>query len=356
MLNLDYDIKLSDREKSILMDLYRYRVMTTEQIKKRHFNNTGTYVNKVLWKLRTKKLIKSHTLSKSRKGKKGYSYHRLTEIGIECLAKHEMSIEGQSSLSSLYVKPRQVPYILMLNDIVVDLTNSKWKVWDSRYVKNKYNLDKRMNIQGLMVSPDQQDYGLYVLGNDVNSQTIGKIQSEIRLNSTSHLNNYIVVAKGLKSYMDFIKKAVEVEKENDIKVNKLITGNPIKVYLYKPFILHSLAFEDELDWIKTLCEFLSLKLKSTTIPEGERQSFPYIVEYEGKEYYLVDLTDSDLQKYYDIEVYIKSLSSRKWEGRDIIAVSLSIPTIANRNIENANGVKFVTLTGKEFNSLCTANL
>ncbi|HEY4550917.1 MAG TPA: hypothetical protein VIG98_11670, partial [Bacillus sp. (in: firmicutes)] len=82
------------------------------------------------------------------KGKKGHTVHRLTETGLECLARHGMSVEVQSP--QLYVRPNQMHYLTMANDVMVDLTLAGWEVWDSRKVKREYNLDKKMNISGLL--------------------------------------------------------------------------------------------------------------------------------------------------------------------------------------------------------------
>ncbi len=350
LLTMDYDIKVSDKELSIMQDLYNYRVMTTEQIRKRHFNNSGTYVNKVLWKMRNKGYVKSNILKNSRKNKKGYAYHRLTETGVECLVKHDTSVEVQSNI---YVKPKQVPYLLMTNDLVVDLTNTEWEIWDSRKVKEEYNLDQRMNIQGLLISPDKKRYGLYVMSNRSSLKTIGKIQSEIKANADLLLHDYIIVTQGLDSYKEFISRAVETVQNNGQKKEPLLTGHAIKLYPYKPFITKASVYNSEIDWIKKLCKHYGYELKSTAIPEGERQSFPFIVEVQGKEYYLVDLTDSDLQKYNDIEVYCNSQASRHWEKRDIIAVAFSIPTKTNQRIDELHGVNFKTITNAELRDICS---
>lgn len=324
----DYSIKLPDREIAILNDLYDYRVMTTNQIKKRHFTpNQYRYADNVLWKMRKNKLIKSSTLKGSRKGKKGFSYHRLTETGLEHLAKCGRSVEGQSSL---YVKPRQVPYLLMLNDLVVEL-GDEWEIWDSRRVKKEYNLDSRMNIQGLAISPDKKKYGLYVLDKNVTEQTIGKIHSEIKANAGIGINDFMIITKGGGSYHEFIKQAITPKKTKANPFGKrLYTGHAIKVYPYGLFILKAQMNRTESEWIRKLCAYYGFKIRSMEIPDGERQSFPVIVEYQGKEMYLVDITDSDLNKYYKVKEYNDSPNSRRWENnRRVLAITLGLKSIAN---------------------------
>lgn len=348
---LDYQIKLSDRENAILNDLYEYRVMTTEQIKKIHFDNKGYYVNKVLMNMRKRKLIKSSILKNSRKGKKGFSYHRLTETGLEYLSRYDMSVEGQSSL---YARPKQVAYLLMVSDLVAELTNTDWEIWDSRKVKKEYNLDKRMNIQGMAITPDKKKYGLYILAENSSVQTIGKIQSEIEANAIL-LHDYLIIGKGKNSFVEFTNKAVEPLTTNEnAKPTSLNTGYAIKVYPYTPFITKAKAFRTENEWIKKLCNYYGYKIKSMDFIEN-RQSFPIIIEHNGKEWYFVDLTDSDLKKYRDIEVYAKSFSSQSWEKRDIIAVSLSVPTQVNFNLEELPAVENEILSFKDYMKLCTSS-
>ena len=347
MLLDDYTTKLTDTEQAILLDLYYYRVMTTEQIKKRHFNNSGTYVNKVLWKLRKNGYIKSRILKNSRENKKGYSYHRLTETGLECLIKHDTSVEGEFNH---YVKPSQVPYILLANNIVTELSNTDWEIWDSRKVKKVFNFDKRMNIQGLLISPEKKKYGLYVMGKNTTPKTIGKIKSEISAHSPLLLQDYMIISQGLNAYKDFIDYAIN--HSNGQSNEPLSTGHSIKIFLSKVFYAIANSFHTEVEWMQRLCDYYQLTLKSTKIKEGERQSFPYIVERNGKEYYLVDLTDSDLLKYQNVTSYARSISSRNWEKRDIIVVTLSIPTKMNLSIEKLPNVDLQTLTGKEIDEIC----
>lgn len=347
----DFHIKVSDKEYEILDDLYTYRVMTTDQIKKKHFNNQGTYVNKVLWNMRNKNLIKTQVLNNSRKGKRGYSYHRLTETGLSCLGKHDNFVEGQSSL---YVKPKQVPYLLMVSELVSELANTEWEIWDSRKVKKEYNLDSRMNIQGLALSPERKRYGLYILQGNTLLQTIGKIQSEIKMNANNLLHDYLVISMGRQSLLNFIDRAIDPNIGNNENKNELYTGHSIKVYPYVPFVQKAKTFQTEKEWIETLCNYYGFGIKSMEIKET-RQSFPIIVEYQEKEWYLVDLTDSDLKKYRDIEVYSKSNSSQRWEQRNIIVITLKMPTKINIKLKDMPSVKLMALDGKDYMNLCMSN-
>lgn len=130
-----YESHLTDKELAIMTDLLKYRVLTTKQIRDRHFDGKGRYVENVLLKLRKDEFIRSSTLKRSRKGKKGYSVHQLTETGKECLQRHDLSVEGQSSWN-IYVNEHNIPNILLTNETLFEYEDMGWSVLDSREVKH----------------------------------------------------------------------------------------------------------------------------------------------------------------------------------------------------------------------------
>ena len=346
----DYEIHLTDREYGILIDLYHYRVMTTFQIKNKHFGNKGTYVNKVLNIMREKNLIKSMILKNSRKGKKGYSYHRLTETGLERLSKRDMSVEGKSSL---YVKPLQVPFILMANDLVVDLADTDWEIWDSRKVKTHFNLDERMNIQGLMISPEKKEYGLYVLDKNTHPNNIGKIQSEIRSNIGLGIENHLIITKGRNSYNAFVNYALEPTENSKYYRKPLLTGYEMQIHPYQTFISKTTTYRTNKEWLIALCNLYDITIKSTE-KEEKRQSFSNIVDFQGEEMYLVDCTDSDINKINDIDLYTSTSSGYRWENRKIVAICIGMPNKATKklmDIANLGLIKLIIVNPSDMESL-----
>lgn|SRR5690625_3562611 len=152
--------------------------------------------------------------------------------------------------------------------------------------------------------------------------------------------------KGLDSYKEFIKNVVDSNR-------KILTSEGLKVFLYKPFIKVSKVFTSEVQWIERICAYFDFKLKSTVIQEGVRQTFPYIVEYKGNEYYLVDLIDSDLRKFESIETYYKSQSSRYWKKKEVIAIGLEINTLVMDKLValQEKGLKLEVLSPNNFQEL-----
>lgn len=323
-----YDSHLTDKEQAIMTDLLKYRVLTTYQIRDKHFGGKGGYVDNVLMRLRKDGYIRTNTLKRSRKGKKGYSYHQLTETGKECLERHGVSVEGQSD--RIYVSAHQVANLLLANETLLEFDKLGWGVLDSRTVKRKYNLDYRDHIHGMVISPNGEEYGVYTLETSISRNVIGRIQSEIQRNKEM-IKNYMIIAKGQDSYMLFIDYGI-VEEQKSNRPNKRRTRKPLLTngeLIIEPFgnIFSKLnAFPNRRSWIEALCRHYGFKLKSTEIQQGARQSFPTIVEYGEQEYYLVDLTNHDLNLLNDVVAYNSSHSSRRWEKRELIIVVLDVNT------------------------------
>lgn len=347
-----YEKHLTRREQAILSDLLKYRVMTTDMLDRKHFDRKSNYVNVVLHNLRKTGYIKSSILSKSRKGRKGYAYHMITETGKECLARHDLSVEGTDR--NIYLHEYQIPNLLLANEVLIEYEMMGWQVWDSRKVKSEYRMDYRSNIHGLLISPSGKRYGLYALETRVTQNVVGRIQQEI-IKYQNQIKNYMVLAKGADSFNLF----VEMGFREDAKEGKrpLVTIGDLIIESFYINFMKRRNFENETDWLYRLCEQLEIKLISIE-PRESRQSFPVIVEYKGEEMYLVDVTDSDLNKYQSIKAYNQAIASKNWDkNRKVLAVSLGIDTVPNLMLDDKETCPFVehlTLSGSQFQEICQA--
>ncbi|MBA2176813.1 replication-relaxation family protein [Halobacillus locisalis] len=298
----EYREQLNGVRLSILQDLVEYRTMTTEQIRNRHFGGRGNHVNNVLVELRKKKYLKSTLLEGSRQGRKGYSCHRITEKGITALL--DSGIEVTKSMNDLYLRTAQLRYVLMANDIMMNLKRNGWQTQDSRQTKNEYNLDARDNILGRLEDPDGKRYGFYVLETNSNVRTIGKIQSEIKKNSMK-LPNYIIFSKGQASYEKFVRFGEEVQ---------LATGSDIKLISLKMGMNIFTEFPTQRKWAEALSAVFGFRIISTEVGENTtHQSFPILIEYKGEEMYLADMTFSDLSMASKINTYMDA--GYRWEKK-----------------------------------------
>lgn len=333
-----YFHQLNDRDLNILEDLYNYRAMTTKQIKRRYFEKTKYYVNKVLHNLRRENYIASKSLKGSRINKKGEVYHYLTENGLECLGRQKRPVKGL--IQNLYVKPSQLHYILMVNDLMIDLEESGWKLWDSRRLKREYGLDSRMNILGLLKAPDGREYCFYILEEGALPTTLGKIQAEIR-DHYKKVKNLIIFTNGSTVHENFINNVLNPSPkriENKlVQQRPIFTGYQLKVMPYKMGILFYKSFPSREKWLNVLSQVVGFtiiddkseishnasivglgKNKDTSV-EKVRRSFNTIIHYNGKEMYLVDLVEFDLTLVQKINLYSDN-DYQSENNRDLLVI------------------------------------
>jgi hypothetical protein len=344
-----YFYRLNERDLSILQDLYNFRALTTEQIKRKYFPDSEHYVNKILYKLRKENFIISSTLRGSRDKRKGVSYHRLTETGLECLARHGVSVEGYSQ--NLYLKPSQLHYVLSANDIMTDLTQSGWEALDSRGIKKRFNLDDRMNIHGLLIEPEGKHYGYYVLEEGITRANLGKMVAEIR-DSYAVVENFIIFTKGSRSYNQFINFALNPPlkriENHYIPQQPLYTGYDLKIVnfaigrqLYK-------AYPTSKQWLKALASYYKFEIISEQKTEN-RQSFDTIIRYKGEEMYFVDLTDTDLTKIRAIKSYTQHHYNEENKRKILVANFLKSQWDLIR--EREKFLERLVITKNDFNHL-----
>lgn len=311
--------RLSERKIHILLDLCKFRVLTTEQFAERHADVTAFYLNKVLYQLRKAGLIRSSTQSGSREQRKGHSFHAISLRGIGAL--HYNGHFVDESFADNYLTEQLRYYVLTANDILIRAMD-QWQVHDSRATKKLFGLGSRTQVQGALISKaNQQSYGMYVMTEAPLSQTIGKIQSEI-MERAGSIRQYVIFGKGKKGIEDFMHMAMNKTTTNDF----LYTGYSIKVIPFKlgqqivktfssfeEWEQHSLLHFAEVYRFKVIrSEWVSHTSTEELLsaPGVEHSVFKTVVEYEGKRYLYVNVMDLDIKKIQAIQTYGEADSRR----------------------------------------------
>ena len=311
--------RLSERKIQILLDLCKFRVLTTEQLAERNPNVTTQYLNKVLYQLRKAGLIRSSTQSGSRDSRKGHSFHAISMRGIGALHFNQHFVD--ESFADNYLTEQLRYYVLAANDLLVRAMDH-WQVHDSRATKKLFGLGSRTQVQGAIVSKaNQQSYGMYVMTEAPLSQTIGKIQSEI-MERAGSIRQYVIFGKGKKGIEDFMHIAMNKTTTKDF----LYTGYSIKVIPFKLGQQIVKTFSSFEEWEQhSLRHFASIygfkvirsEWESETAAEAllrargvEHSVFKTIVEYEDKRYLYVNIMDLDIKKIQAIQTYSEADSRR----------------------------------------------
>ncbi|GAE93059.1 hypothetical protein JCM21714_2094 [Gracilibacillus boraciitolerans JCM 21714] len=351
-----YDKHLTDKQILILKDLLEYRVLTTEMIRERFFNGTGRYVENVLLVLRKEGYIKSSILNKSRKDRKGYAVHQITERGKNMLLRYSEVEQSVNHKTIQHVKDYQVQQILLANEVLYHYYKIGWEIWDSRLAKQKYDIDYRAHLQGMVISPEQKRYGVYVLDREVNENIIGKIQKEImEYDKENKIHDNIIIFKGANSYLHFIDYGMtETEYRHDDRKMKRRPVQTAGEMIVEPYTLHVKRLTKGLskqEWIITLCNYYDLRIIEKDNQE-KRQAFETTVEYFNQVYFLVDLTDSDFNKFHSIQAYHNSQSEKQWNNNQkVLVLVLSIETAIIKELEQWDNVELLKIKSGEYEDI-----
>ncbi|WP_170070412.1 replication-relaxation family protein [Planifilum fimeticola] len=269
---------------AILQDLYRYRILTTDQLRRRYFSNSKSYVYQKVHAMKKSGLIISIHREFG-----GTAYYRLTDAGISFLKKQGIPVT--KGTKDLYVSPRLLPYLVMSNDIMVELSPYGWEMQDSRETKARYRgLNRSGNIQGTLISPDGTEYGFFVLMESTRDQNMLKMIKEIE---TSGITNFLIFAKGRDSIWHFIERSRE---------KKLVTNGALCVMDYAFGVEYLKSRLSDKRHFKRI--FQDEQAPVHWLAPSDRTRFECIARYRDEEVYLVNLLDTDLMKVEAVHHYL----------------------------------------------------
>lgn len=282
---------------AILRNLYRYRVLTTQQIRQKFFKDSNQYVYKKMYVLKNSRWVKAFPITREN-GQKLTSGYRLTDTGIALLKQQGDNITHNAD--DLKVSKATLTYLLTTNDIMVHL-HPEWAFRDSREIKNRYNLNRGDMIQGAFVGKGDIDYAFYVLLHHTHEVNINKMVREIK---TSNMAHHIIFTKGKSSFDRFIEHAMK---------NNLMTGGSLCIVPYG----FGLRYFKRFSSIEPLVEIMR---NYGTIKPVHHPLFDLLIETEKrKETYFVNLLDTDLMKIHTIHRYTND-EYRK-DGRRVLVLT-----------------------------------
>ncbi|WP_059051370.1 replication-relaxation family protein [Paenibacillus senegalimassiliensis] len=255
----------TDRDLSILQELYELREMTKKQIAVKHFDSEK-YAHKRLYVMKKEGLITTNVYGKRTAGQTvTAAYVRLTEAGMDLLIERGLLDCKNYRARDLGLSIQQRQYITDANELFVQIPEVPYM--DSRQIKRKYNLNRgNLTVGGFR--SDKGDYMIYILMPDARDQTLVKIINEIKKHMK--LRGFLIYYKSQS-----VKRAFETMSE---KMN-LVTGG-IPVHLL-PFNEWGIQITREYILTNTF-----LKIQKLLEPYGELKEVGGSSKY-GFEYGLV---------------------------------------------------------------------
>lgn len=308
-----------EKDREVLYDLYKSRLLMVDQLARRHDYTKGSMYHK-LSRLRHRGFVATQNIKgfSSQGGLQGKCY-KITNKGISYLKKHgyELSLKAES----IKVSDMRVPTLIITNDLFEQFSNKGWKVLDSRELKEQYKLNRGLNLHGMLSSPnissrdissqgfEQRNYPFYILLEGTSDAFIKRIRGEVgRLQQFSDLI--------------FFTKNVDVFQRTFSEM--LMNAD---VFTYRSFRVlpygYGMRYLIYYDNFQVLLHYLEDRFEIYEVSKSQnnyyQNYFKTVVEYEGNEYYLINMLDYNLTNLYHIRNYTNERYNE--DGRKVLLLS-----------------------------------
>jgi len=303
----------------IMYDLYRYRILTVEQIRKVHFRGREKSTYTTLDRLKRKGWVDS-TCKVNKQGKKVAACYYITGRGLTELVS-EGKVHNPRRAYDNKPEGKKIPFLVDINDLYADLSPSGYEMIDAREWKNIHNMNRNALVKAGLRTIDGKDYGVYLFETDVNEQiTLSRIKREILDNGQS--NRFIMFFKGMTAYNKFKKHMDNVE----------LTKGEMCLLPYRlgRRLLAELPTQE--NFVNIFTKYGKIKtndgLNTLTSAFAE-----YILEKDGKEAYICNyILNNEVALYY-LSRYTYDRYQR--DGRQVyVFYSKAIQKITNQNFQN----------------------
>lgn len=337
---------------SILEGLYDYRILSTDQIQRRH-GMTQWYVYRKLRLLRNSGMISSHPVVRYRVDQRSQGkYHRITGKGLSVLRKHGWYID--KTVQQLEVAEKQIPFLLATNDIMVDLEPYGWVLSDSREVKERFHTNRSDLVQGTLQNAhtNSKEYALYTFLHTTSEKNVAKMVREMKnytdmRENSGKLRDYIIFTRGrdsLEKVVDYILNKTELmvlARVGSLKIFPFTFG---KYYLRK--------FDDESE-VRSYVggtlgnEIVFRRILGATDVRAKYAGLNCIVEHRGEEKYFMNLVDMDLKKVFHIQQYHRD--DFEQDGRKVLVCALNNMQVDfyRKLFKNYHHVEILIMDGDE---------
>lgn len=291
---------LTERDYEILLTLYKYRTMTTRQIKKLFFENVEKYHYRKMYLLKKDGYLgKTEPIVKYRQ--KVTSCYFVTNKAIKVLYDMGM-IKRMNRAIDVRVDGIRLVYLVDVNEVYVQLKSFGWDMYDSRETKERYNINRNSLIQGTLYHDENESYGFYVLSNDPEDITVQRLISEM-IEMRSEIESVIVLAKTQDGYGEFSER---LKKElPQVKVD-------VRVMPYDIGLLVLKAIGKPSGRLKLFSHYGFVEKVVSDVSE-------YTVRHKGEEKYIVELLSNST----DVKRRLFAYSPLKYKvtGKKVIVLT-----------------------------------
>jgi len=318
---------LTELDIAILKDLYDYRVLTHQQIKKVHFPNSS-YSHKKIHLLREAGYLKTKPFLV--KGQKRGAMYFISDDGINALLE-EGVIDHPRKAQDNRPENRQLPLLVEIHKLYEELTLYGWKFIESRDIKRHYQMNRNAYIMGGLRSKDGRMYGVYLLEESPHDSTFRTIMTEIK---NSVLDRVFIFSKGQDAF----------ERMKEELADPIAQEVNVCSWKFTPDTLKFLR--DDSNYQRLFGHFGEVK----TIP-NKNNFGDYVLTVNGEEKYVMNYLMGDMSAKYFLGRYARERAGIEKRKVMVFAWSYQIDTELKPEFEGNPWVEFVPLTKEAVKSI-----
>ena len=320
--------RITETDRGILYDLYRFRIMSREQIERIYFSENKAYTYRKMHIMKNSGLVRSKIVMRQRQEERERTaIYYITDRGLRLLRELEI-IDDDIEAKDLQIDRENVDNYLDFNDIYVELKDEGYRFLDSRALKKKYQMERGDLCKGAIVDEDGKEYLVYVIKNKARESTMRRILKESgkKLMGMTERHN-LILFRGMESYDEFLK-------------------------MYDQYVLPSayiMPFGFGVDYLKRYKgerDFVNLITKYGPVKRNDdrfSRAFPYVIEHKGEEKYAVNLMMNDL-------VLIDKLTRERLDKKALLFTHEIFGYDINERLKGVRGIEIIEITDGELMS------
>lgn len=272
--------RITERDLRILYDLYRFKVMSGEQLRRLYFGDHVAYTYRKLYIMKNSGWIGSRKIVRemSDGGRIGAIYY-ITDRGLRVLREHGVIDDERVEAKDLRIKKENVGSYLDFGDLYMELRKSGYTFIDSRQLKKKYNMERGDLYKGAIIDRDSNEYFVYIIRDRARESTLKRILGEVGKSSSEAPSwRNLILFRGMNSYDEFL----------ELLDSHVVTSACLMPYGFA--IKYLKNYQGEQHFVKIITKYGEVRENEDHL----KSVYPYIIKSEGREKYVANLMMNDL--------------------------------------------------------------
>lgn len=327
--------RMVETDERLLYDLYRFRILTRDQIERLYFEGSKWYTYHKMYIMKNSGYVNSRIIMRNKpQGKERTAIYFITDKGIRELRDRGWTDE-EVEAKDLQIERQNMEGYLEFNDLYVELRDQGYTFIDSRTLKKKYQMERGDLCKGAMVTPDGTEFLVYIVRSGAREQTLRRILKEMnRSYEQMTRRNNLVLFRGSDSFELFQNLHLESMEQEGSKILDSIYALP---YTYALTLFKYLKTEQ--DYLKLFTKYGQMYRNSKAVEKHKS----YLIHHDGHEKYAINLLMNDL-------TLIDRIKRERWDRQAVLFVFTDFIDVVSERLKGVRQVEIIEITDEELMS------